>query len=936
MFPGRPWFASANLVSDFRVDRRRRRYPRRDLKPDELLKRLRSGRKPLQPIQEEAWRSLLDGLELAEFQARAIERILQSPTNSGTIVTAGTGSGKTLAFYLPALLRLGPRIERDSYWVKALAIYPRNELLKDQFAEAYRLARLLDAPLIKAGKRPISIGALFGSTPNRATNADQRWDVRQASPAGLICPLMRCPRCGSELIWTTEDRKMGREQLCCASQACNAVIPESHINLTRDSLRKRRPDLLFSTTEMLNQRMSDTDMRLLFGIGVTAENKPLLLLLDEVHTYVGTTGAQAALTLRRYRHALVSETPVVGLSATLADAPRFFSELTGVPLDAVIEVAPEWTEMTEEGAEYQLLLRGDPSAQVSLLSTSIQAAMLIGRIMDPPETGLSEGRFGDRLFVFTDDLDATNRLFDDLRDAEAYTMFGKPDPARDPLAALRSSGPDEVARDADGQRWRLCEEIGRPLKRRLRIGRTTSRDSGVMANADVIVATSALEVGFNDPGVGAILQHKAPRNSASFLQRKGRAGRIRQMRPLTVTVLSDYGRDRLAFQAFEHLFDPALPPQFLPIQNDYVLRIQAVYSFIDWLATRLPPGAKGWLWNTLSRPTPSSLLRNAVQGRLEALLDGDKTYLDDLRRWLSASLDLDASRVEAILWEPPRALLLEAIPTLWRRLTRNWELTDVESPGKDRQTDYQPLPDFAPRQLFGELNLPEVLVRLPRATVNLLETVEQVSIVTALMQLAPGRVTRRFATARGQLSHWFRIEAAPAMQKLPIETYCGQSDLLGVFGSEEPIHVYRPWEIRLEQAKRQDALPSSNAFPVWRTELLPQGEPVVVEVPSRSAWRPRVSAVRFHLHRFRSSILVRRYAHEVQAQLRRLSGDALINIEFVNEVGERAAVGFEFEADGFYLDVSLPKVDELIAARLPARLLLSCRTAYFRYRILLR
>jgi Lhr-like helicase len=39
-----------------------------------------------------------------------------------------------------------------------------------------------------------------------------------------------------------------------------------------------------------------------------------------------------------------------------------------------------------------------------------------------------------------------------------------------------------------------------------------------------VVATAALEVGFNDPLVGAIIQHKAPRGMASFLQRKGPRG----------------------------------------------------------------------------------------------------------------------------------------------------------------------------------------------------------------------------------------------------------------------------------------------------------------------------------------------------------------------------------------------------------------------------
>ena len=76
---------------------------------------------------------------------------------------------------------------------------------------------------------------------------------------------------------------------------------------------------------------------------------------------------------------------------------------------------------------------------------------------------------------------------------------------------------------------------------------------------DVVVATASLEVGFNDPAVGSVIQHKAPRDVAQFLQRKGRAGRLRSMRPWTVVVLSDYGRDRLAYQAYDQLFDPETP-----------------------------------------------------------------------------------------------------------------------------------------------------------------------------------------------------------------------------------------------------------------------------------------------------------------------------------------------------------------------------------------
>ena len=62
---------------------------------------------------------------------------------------------------------------------------------------------------------------------------------------------------------------------------------------------------------------------------------------------------------------------------------------------------------------------------------------------------------------------------------------------------------------------------------------TTSQDADVDRAANAIVsATASLEVGFNDPRVGAVIQHKSPHDTAAFLQRKGRAGRTRDDAPL--------------------------------------------------------------------------------------------------------------------------------------------------------------------------------------------------------------------------------------------------------------------------------------------------------------------------------------------------------------------------------------------------------------------
>lgn len=236
------------------------------------------------------------------------------------------------------------------------------------------------------------------------------------------------------MLWRNADLQVKSERLVCAKSGCGFQADETQVVLTRQRIQQQPPDILFTTTEILNQRLSDHWTRKIFG--VQTPRKPFIALLDEVHTYEGTSGAQAALTLRRWRHALGAPVRWVGLSATLGDAQRFFSDLTGVPIERVLEITPAPSEYEESGAEYQILLRGDPAARTSLLSTTIQTAMLVARVLDPPSNATAMGAFGRRAFLFTDDLDVTNRLYDDLRDAEAYTIFGQPDANRATLASL--------------------------------------------------------------------------------------------------------------------------------------------------------------------------------------------------------------------------------------------------------------------------------------------------------------------------------------------------------------------------------------------------------------------------------------------------------------------------------------------------------------------
>jgi len=943
LFPNKPWQGAPSLVADFRVDCRPRRFPRRHRLPADILAEHQTVL-GASVLRLDLWRALTsrDGMRLAGFQERATLRLLAPTDDAGTIVTAGTGSGKTIAFYLPGMIRIGEAIGADK-WVKAIAIYPRIELLKDQFAEAFRMARTIDQTLAAHGRRPMILGALFGKTPTRATRqelTDKNW-VRRGED--FVCPWMRCPRCNGDLVWRGTDIAASAERLVCIQNGCGEQIGDDQIVLTRTRLQRHSPDVLFTTTEILNQRLSDHWMRDLFGVGLPAARKPLLALLDEVHTYEGATGAQAALTLRRWRHLLATPITWVGLSATLGDAARFFSDLTGAALDDVVEIAPELEELDEQGAEYQILLRGDPASRASLLSTTIQTSMLLPRLLDPPGAINASGSFGRRAFLFTDDLDVTNRLYDDLRDAEAYTIFGRPDAARMPLANIRRAGPDAAVRDVEGQRWRICEDIGHPLDRRLLVGRTTSQDAGVNQSANIVVATAALEVGFNDPFVGAVIQHKAPRGMASFLQRKGRAGRDRAMRPVTLTVLSDYGRDRAFYQAFEHLFDPSLEPQYLPIRNPYVMKIQAVFALFDWLAATTAGYEKAWQWNILSRPLlqaspPERAVLDRTRAKLTHLVQGDAATIDDLRSYLMGALGIDRSAAETLLWEAPRSLLLEAVPTLVRRLFRNWQLAiPCAGTALDLQVDYHPLPDFVPRNLFSDLSLPEVRVVIPPATVNHDERIEHMPILQALNQFVPGRVTRRFAHERGALSHWIAVDPALPRQDRRISDYALEHEFVGSFTGSlndriggAPLLVFRPRTVRLERATRTEALPSSNARLLWQSDIAANGDALGVPIPTRSDWRHHVRAIEFHLHRFRSSVSVRRFAGTAQANIRTLQDEFPVTLTFTSDDDRPAAVGFELDVDGFRLDLAMPDAEALAGYGLPPDVLAASRLAYIR------
>ncbi|MEU7800673.1 protein DpdJ [Micromonospora arborensis] len=917
-FPNRPWQAAPPLVADFRFRHEPRWFPERDRTSDIVATHLAAHQ--LSGPQVEAARQILGRRKLSTFQLESTTNILTAMAgrDRGVVVSAGTGSGKTLAFYLPALTYLATR-PQPTRGVGVVAMYPRNELLKDQLASALDETRRLR----EAGGRQIRLGAYFGNTPKRAAAAgrapSRAW---RRGPAGWVCPYLTCPskdddevRCGGELVWLFADHDSGnrqRERLTCSR--CGEQVTDDEVALTRKSMHARPPDLLFTTTEMLNRSLSDGWSMHVFGVGPKASSRPGLVLLDEVHTYGGSNGAQVAYLLRRWRRLLGRPATWVGLSATLANADRFFETLCGLADGTVTTVEPRQQDMRPRGREYQVVLRGDPGQQTALLSSTIQSLMLLRRVLDRQPTSL--GAYGNRVFAFCDNLDLVNRLYRQMLSAEGFTETGRRLPNRTALAGLRMtraagrSGPvvDWDRRDADGQQWWMPEQLGFD-DQGLTIGRTSSQDTGVQAGADIVVTTSSLEVGFDDPTVGAVLQHKAPRDVASFLQRRGRAGRTQTQRPWTVVVLSDFGRDRTAYQDYETLLAPALPEKRLPLGNQSVRKMQAAMCLIDWAAHRLDVTARTGgqrMRSVFVQPDSTHAnLREEVADLLGRVMNGGTERLD-LMNFVGSSLRLTAEEVEAVCWEQPRSLLLDAVPTARRRLTSRWAAYDSGRaiPEREKWVNDSPLPEFIPKALFSDLCLPEVAIEPPPAYDEAAR--ESIAVHMALNELAPGKVTMRWAVERGR-GLW--VEPAIDGDAVPLEQGLARSgDIIGEVPDDqgELLPLVRPL-ITAPQVPDREVQPSSNGRLHWQVRRQAPADTIEVSRPRGGPLVSTVLTVQAYLHTGRGALRTWRYATRNSATvLRRVGGRQQLSNSF-SWNGRPAAVGYEASVDAQVVTVAVPQ-----------------------------
>jgi hypothetical protein len=948
------WSDGRTLVSDIRIHLRPRRFPKWGEKPEDCWT-------DLEPYCSDSVRSLLrasllalsasgDGktYTFAGFQRRAFAYIFRrydGVSASGSVISAGTGAGKTKAFYIPAFLRIVEEISRrQPDFTKIVAIYPRNVLLADQFREAVSEAMKLRTVVSQFKlSRGITFGALLGDTPREADfeNSSPYFTWKKHS-AGFIVPYLKHPsRANVDLVWRDKDRRFGSTALYAADRPEELAVPDGVLRITREQLQASPPDVLFLSAEMLNREMGNPSWARTFGIR-QGSRSPRMLLLDEVHSYAGIKGAQIAWLIRRWRYWTgAKRLHVVGLSATLRHAPNHLAEVAGLNPADVLEFRPEDKELTEEGIEYNLAVKGDPFSGASLLATTIQTGMLLTRVLTPKsvrdagEYDLHGNAFyGRKVFGFTDNLDTLNRWFYDMRDAEDKHLASLRRERRDlPATEL-------VSADEAGQIWRLPERLRHNLRQTLLVTGCSSQRPGLNAGSDLIVATSSLEVGFDDPEVGAMLHHKRPVSLSSFVQRKGRAGRRRGMRPFTVLVLSDFGGDRYAFRNAERFFEPDIDFIFLPIENPFVLRLQATYFLIEWIGQKVGHGApftylrpgKNGSRKAAEREPPLEILR----GLLRRTPTWD-TFWTDFRRVFGApragGVRLTEAQLHDILWNEPRPLLRQVVPTLIRKLERDWKVYNAD--GKEEIEDARvnrPIPALIPNATFGNVDVADIELRFPSVQGK---EPESLAVRQALSETCPGRVSKRYSIGDSEGAYWSQSSALlmAAGDNVALDLRACYGEALAI-DTLDGFELYQPMAVDMAP-RPKEVLDSSNSIWRWRTHCSAKGASNRLPIPRNGVWGEAILNCEAYLHRNRASIEIVRYAHEADFVIRRNGKPKIrgvLRCVGKDDAAANQAVGFKQVVDGIRICISRKHLDELPA--LSNEEVESLRTDYFRHLVM--
>jgi len=540
-----------------------------------------------------------------------LEALLKKGQIDYLVIQAPTGSGKTeIMLYNIILATLAKKIifHRHNILPKrtvpvALIVYPRRALANDQVTRLIKYLQIINDILKQKNHSTIKLSIKYTdirpkSEINKALRSalgkiGTNREVSLRTKYGVSMYLIRgnnnkyyvefrgitCPDGHSYPRFPVKNGEIDDSAVLCGNSKIDFVT------LTR---RRGFGDIHITLFETLRADMFNP-VRSLFGYKIDEQvyDHPIIIALDELHTYTDVPGVRYAFMLRRVlnriryhkRSATKAEkfgALIMGMSATIPKPHEFLQALfmdrriTEKSIkDYIVKV--EEDEKVPLGNEYFIIVVPTRRAPVNALSVTIQTITNI--FYNMPSLPREGGDHIKRAIIFAEELNVLHRLKRELSDVNLGAIrriskgkvFGLQDlrnPLYDDLFKKTQEDFSEnvtviqyikrglISKVVETSSWKHGElwwgYMLDTFKNRDRSANTTkfsnvveysSRSRGDISKAHIIVSTSSLEVGVDYSDVVLTYQHGAPRTLSALIQRAGRAGRRVYENPLMRVVV---------------------------------------------------------------------------------------------------------------------------------------------------------------------------------------------------------------------------------------------------------------------------------------------------------------------------------------------------------------------------------------------------------------
>jgi len=519
---------------------------------------------------------------------------------------APTASGKTEVLETVAIQLALDGKAAGFNTTKVIMIYPMREFMKDHFIRFIR-----DLAYIKMRYEiDITIGILNEDTPHvndprkKIENYLQIFfpTVQSGSSIKLVCPI-----CGSDLKW----RKGGGDNI---KVQCTGGHDFTFIKFTREAIMQEPPDILLITPDMLNRIIRIKTHDKVFGIN--SRGFPLLIVMDEPHLYSGVFGTNVSLLIRDLRKLIttvakenfkVEYTPLILVtSATIPNAEVFLSKLF------VTEPSKIKIMQLMQQAQLQLSSKGlitllprvitADGRSWGLRNASIELIPIIAALLPKDKR---------KILVFVDSVERAGQLVYQIKDYisrdsgfwHEYNVCGHVGSIFDPSVCINGR-PDYNFIEVETLSAKIPRDVRNEIARKF-----------IRGDVNVLIATSAVEVGVDIGDVNIAILIGLPPTPINFDQRVGRVGRRGQ--PSLVIVLGNEasGVDAYYLSDLNRLIDYIRSSKIyeIPINpaNPYAIR-----AYIGNFMTSLT-----WNISSFYIQTPSINIQNRIDEYAKVTID---------------------------------------------------------------------------------------------------------------------------------------------------------------------------------------------------------------------------------------------------------------------------------------------------------------------------